>query len=148
MRSRPAAATCHATGTSNSTYSTQWTAGHTQDSSSGSTNSFSNELSMSYSEGAGVTGVDAANFGMDVAASTSLNTLNESSTSMSTFKAISVHTPQFGYASMCCDCAFGGYVVGLKNIKNPASEVCQPPVDYPMRGERTSAAIIAFVNEA
>ena len=117
-------ATCMATGTSNSSYSTQWTSGHSQDSSSGSTSSFSNELSMSYSEGAGVTGVDAANFNfsMDVAASTSLNTLNESSTSMSTSKAISVHIPQFGYAAKCCDYAFGGYVFGLKNAKNPASE--------------------------
>jgi hypothetical protein len=84
----------------------------------------SNELSMSYSEGAGVKGVDAAdfNFSMDVAASTSLNTLNESSTSMSTSKAISVNIPQFGYAAKCCDYAFGGYVFGLKNTKNPASE--------------------------
>jgi hypothetical protein len=118
-------ATCMAIGNSNSSYSTQWTSGHTQDSSSGSTSSFSHELSMSYSEGAGVTGVDAANFNfsMDVAASTSLNTLNESSTSMSTSKAISVNIPQFGYAATCCNYAFGGYVFGLKNIKNPASEV-------------------------
>lgn len=117
-------ATCMATGTSSSSYSTQWTAGHNQDSSSGSTNSFSNELSMSYSEGAGVKGVDAAdfNFSMDIAASTSLNTLNESSTSMSTSKAISVHIPQFGYAAKCCGYAFGGYVYGLKNKNNPASE--------------------------
>lgn len=117
-------ATCMATGTSNSSYSTQWTSGHNQDSSSGSTNSFSNELSMSYSEGAGVKGVDAANFNfsMDVAASTSLNTLNESSTSMSTSKAISVNIPQFGYAAKCCDYGFGGYVYGLKNLTNPASE--------------------------
>jgi len=117
-------ATCMATGTSSSSYSTQWTSGHSQDSSSGSTSSFSNELSVSYSEGAGVKGVDAANFNfsMDVAASTSLNTLNESLSSMSTSKAVSVHIPQFGYAAKCCDYAFGGYVYGLKNIKNPASE--------------------------
>jgi hypothetical protein len=118
------AATCMAIGNSNSSYSTQWTSGHAQDSSSGSTSSFSNELSMSYSEGAGVKGVDAANFNfsMDVAASTSLNTLNESSTSMSTSKAISVNIPPFGYAATCCNYAFGGYVFGLKNVKNPASE--------------------------
>jgi hypothetical protein len=106
-------ATCMATGTSNSSYSTQWTSGHSQDSSSGSTSSFSNELSMSYSEGAGVTGVDAANFiSMDVAASTSSYPrgldLDEY------IKAISVHIPQFRYAAKCCDYAFGGYVFGLK----------------------------------
>jgi len=122
-------ATCMATGTSNSSYATQWSSGNSQDSSSGATNSFSNELSMSYSEGAGVQGVDAANFNfsMDVAASTSLNTLNESQSSMSSSKAISVHIPQFGYAAKCCDYAFGGYVYGLKNTKNPASEnACTP----------------------
>jgi hypothetical protein len=124
IKSLTGTATCMATGTSNSSYSTQWTSGHNQDSSSGSTSSFSNELSVSYSEGAGVKGVDAAdfNFGMDVAASTSLNTLNESSTSMSTSKAISVHIPQFGYAAKCCDYGFGGYVYGLENKANPASE--------------------------
>jgi hypothetical protein len=41
---------------------------------------------------------------------------------MSTSKAISVNIPQFGYAAKCCDYAFGGYVFGLKNTKNPASE--------------------------
>jgi hypothetical protein len=118
-------ATCMATGNSNSTYSTQWRSGHSQDSSSGSTSTFSNELSMSYSEGAGVKGVDAANFNfsMDVAASTSLNTLNESSTSMSTSKAISVNIPSFGRAATCCNYAFGAFVFGLKNSENPASEV-------------------------
>lgn len=118
-------ATCMATGTSHSSYSTQWTTGHTQDSSSGSTSTFSNELSMSYSEGAGVKGVDAAdfNFSMDVAASTSLDTLNESTSAISSSKAISVNIPQFGYAAKCCDYGFGGYVFGLNNVKNPASEV-------------------------
>jgi hypothetical protein len=117
-------ATCMATGTSSSSYSTQWSSGHNQDSSSGSTTSFSNELSMSTSSGAGIKGVDSVDFsfGLDIAGSTSLNTLNESSTSMSTSKAISVNIPQFGYAAKCCDYAFGGYVFGLKNTKNPASE--------------------------
>ena len=118
-------ATCMATGTSSSSYSTQWSSGHSQDSSSGSTTTFSNELSMSTSSGAGIKGVDSVNFsfGFDVAGSTSVNTLNESSTSMSTSKAISVNIPQFGYAAKCCDYAFGGYVFGLKNTQNPASEV-------------------------
>ena len=41
---------------------------------------------------------------------------------MSTSKAISVNIPQFGYVAKCCDYAFGGYVFGLKNTGNPASE--------------------------
>ena len=116
-------ATCMATGTSNSSYSTQWSSGHNQDSSIGTTTSFSNELSMSYSSSSSAFGVGGKfSFSLDLAASTSLNTLNESSTSMSTSKAISVNIPQFGYAAKCCDYAFGGYVFGLKNTENPASE--------------------------
>jgi hypothetical protein len=118
------AATCMAIGTSTQSYSTQWTTGQSQDSSSGATNSFSNEFSMSSSIGAGVKGVDSAdlNFSFDVAGSTSLNTLNESTTSMSTSKSISVNVPQFGDAGKYSDYAFGAYIFGLKNTQNPASE--------------------------
>ena len=116
-------ATCMATGTSSSSYSTQWSSGHNQDSSIGTATSFSNELSMSYSSSSSAFGVGGKfSFGLDLAASTSLNTLNESSTSMSTSKAISVNIPQFGYAAKCCNYAFGGYVFGLKNTENPAAE--------------------------
>jgi hypothetical protein len=117
-------ATCMATGTSSSSYSTQWTTGHSADSSSGATNSFSNEFSMSVSSDVGIDGVDAAKYTLSVSdsAGASFNTLNESSTSMSTSKAISVNIPQFGYAAKCCDYAFGGYVFGLKNTENPAAE--------------------------
>ena len=66
-------------------------------------------------------------FSFDVAGSTSVNTLNESSSSMSTSKAISVNIPSFGYTATCCDYAFGGYVFGLQNLANPASEnACAP----------------------
>lgn len=121
-------ATCLATGSSVQSYATQWRSGQSQDSTTGSTNSFSNELSMSTSEGAGVSGVDAANFNfsMDVAASTSLNTLNESATSMNSSKSISVNVPAFPQAGTD-NYAFGGYVFGLLNAKNPASEnACAP----------------------
>ena len=116
-------ATCMATGSSNSSYSTQWSSGHNHDSSVGTNSSFSNELSMSFSSSSSVFGFGGKfSASLDLAASTSVNTLNESSTSMSTSKAISVNIPQFGYAAKCCDYAFGGYVFGLKNTVNPASE--------------------------
>jgi hypothetical protein len=116
-------ATCMAIGSSSSSYSTQWSAGHSADSSSGATNSFSDEVSMSYSQSSEVFGAGSKfELRFDIAGSGSFNTLNETATSMSTSKAISVNIPQFGYAAKCCDYAFGGYVFGLKNIENPASE--------------------------
>ncbi len=115
---------CMATDTSTQTATTQWSQGSSESNSNGSTNSFSDELSMSYSVSAGVEGVDAASFsaGLDIAGSTSLNTLNESISSMSSSKGITINKPVFGYSSDCCNYAFGQYIFGLKNTKHPASE--------------------------
>jgi hypothetical protein len=115
---------CKAIGSGTSIYSTTWPQGPRPGRSSGSTNSFSDELSMSYSTGAGISGIDSANvsFGLDIAGSTSLNTLNESSTSMSTSKAISVNLPAFEPSAKCCSYAFSGFVFSLQNLANPPSE--------------------------
>ncbi len=117
-------ATCMSNGSGTQTANTTWNQGEGTTRSSGSTNSFSNELAMSYSEGAGVSGVDAANFNfsLDIAASTSLNTLNESSASLSSSQGITITKPDFGYTSQCCTYGFGQYIFGLKNTAHPASE--------------------------
>ena len=117
-------ATCMSNGSGTQTANTTWNQGEGTTRSSGSTNSFSNELSMSYSEGAGVSGVDAANFNfsLDIAASTSLNTLNESTASLSSSQGITITKPDFGYTSQCCTYGFGQYIFGLKNTAHPASE--------------------------
>jgi hypothetical protein len=118
------ASSCTAPSSASSSYSTQWSSGHSTESSSGSTSSFSDELSMSSSMGAGISGVDSVSIkdSFSVAISTSLNTLNESATSMSSSKAISVNIPGFSYGATCCSYSFAGYIFGLKNTKNPASE--------------------------
>lgn len=116
--------TCMALGTGGTSATTTWNQGSSGSHSSGSTNSFSDELSMSYSEGAGVEGEDGAefNYSLDIAANTSLNTLNESISSLSSSQGIAVTTPDFGYLSQCCNYGFGQYIFGLKSKKNPASE--------------------------
>jgi hypothetical protein len=121
-------ATCMSNGSGTQTANTTWNQGEGTNRSSGSTSSFSNELSMSYSEGAGVSGVDAANFNfsLDVAASTSLNTLNESTSSLSSSQGITITKPDFGYTSQCCTYGFGQYIFGLQNSLHPASQnACQ-----------------------
>jgi hypothetical protein len=121
-------ATCMSNGSGTQTANTTWNQGEGTNRSSGSTSSFSNELSMSYSEGAGVSGVDAANFNfsLDVAASTSLNTLNESTSSLSSSQGITITKPDFGYTSQCCTYGFGQYIFGLQNSSHPASQnACQ-----------------------
>jgi hypothetical protein len=62
--------TCLSLGSGTSAATTTWNQGSSQSNSSGSTNSFSDELAMSYSEGIGVEGVDAAdvNWSLDITA--------------------------------------------------------------------------------
>jgi hypothetical protein len=122
---------CMATDTSPQTATTQWSKRSGQSSSTGSTNSFSDELSMSYSTSAGVEGVDAASFsfGVDIAGSTSLNTLNESTSSTSSSEGITITKPIFSYPSQCCSYGFGQYIFGLKNTKHPAEAPCGPKDD-------------------
>jgi hypothetical protein len=117
-------ATCMAIGSSSEIYSTAWTSGQNHDSSVGTTSTFSNETSVSTSTSGGIEDVDSENVGykLNLAASTSVNTLSVSSTSLSSSKSVSVNVPSFDYVAKCCDYAFGGYVYGLSNTKNPASE--------------------------
>jgi len=120
---------CMLLGNGQTITNTSWTNGSTKAQSSGSTSSFSDELSMSYSEGVGVAGADSAdvNYSLDVAAHTSLNTLNESTSSTSASHGITLTTPDFGYSPNCCGYGFGQYIFGLKNKQHPASEnACSP----------------------
>jgi hypothetical protein len=116
--------TCTTIGTSSQTLKLHWTSGSDTGSSSGSTNAFSNEFSLSASVTAGVedVGSASANYELDIGASLSLNSLNESTTAISTSKDVSVNVPSFGYAGKCCSYAFSSYIFGLENEKNPASE--------------------------
>ncbi len=110
-----------ATGTSSSSYSTQWSSGHNQDSSSRHGHLlFQRAFDELLFKLLCLWGRSASSVSAWTLRQARLsNTLNESSTSMSTSKAISVNIPQFGYAAKCCNYAFGGYVFGLKNTREP-----------------------------
>jgi hypothetical protein len=58
---------------------------------------------------------------------TSLATLNESMSSLSSSQGIAVTAPDFGYLSQCCNCGFGQYIFGLKkeNIPPPRTHARQ-----------------------
>jgi hypothetical protein len=121
-------ATCMANDQSQQTANTTWNQGQSNSSSSGSTSSFSDELSMSYSEGIGISGVDSANinYSLDVGAHTSLNTLNESISSLSSSQGITITKPDFGYTSLCCTYGFGQYIFGLEGkAHTPAEGTCK-----------------------
>jgi hypothetical protein len=122
------APSCLSLGSGTSAATTTWSQSSSKSNSSGSTNSFSDELSMSYSEGVGVEGADSAdvNWSLDIAAHTSLNTLNESTSAMSSSQGITITEPDFGRPALCCNYGFGQYIFGLKNTKNAASQdACQ-----------------------
>lgn len=121
-------ATCMANDQSQQTSNTTWNQGASGSHSSGSSSSFSDELSMSYSEGIGASSVDGAdvNFSLDVGRHTSLNTLNESTVSLSSSQGITITKPDFGYTSECCTYGFGQYIFGLKGkTHTPAENACK-----------------------
>lgn len=116
--------TCMAIDLSSQNTNTTWSQGASKESSSGATSSFSNELDVSSSGGGGVSGVDNVDFSasLDIAANTSLNTLNVSTSSLSSSQGITLTKPEFGYTADCCNYAFGQYIFGLKNTQHPASQ--------------------------
>ncbi len=74
----PSAPTCQEMGTGSSSFQNSWTTANGQSQSVGSVSTFSNDLSVSGSEGLGVAGIDGADvsFGIDVGSSSSLGSLN------------------------------------------------------------------------
>ena len=134
-------------GTSQSLYSVTWSKGNGSSVTSGSTNSFSNDLSISTSEGVGVSGIDGADVtsSFDFGASTSFSTLNENSSSQSASTGITVNLPSFNNAiANCCTYYMGGYIFGLNNphpsaqdlaVYTPDSDAKNPtPVDVATNG--------------
>lgn len=108
-------APCRGIDTSQTSYTTQWTGTNKQSNSTGSSNSFSSDISISASAHAGVQ--DAFGGGtsatLDVGGSTSLSTLNETTTSLSASTGITVSKPAFDSdISQCCSYLFSGYILG------------------------------------
>lgn len=125
--------TCYGIGTPQ-TYSTNWSSGSTTGKTVGSANSFSDDLSMSYTTRAGVKNVASGSFtySLDIAGSTSLSSLNESTSSLSASQGVAVSEPSFNsIIDNCCGYGWADYVFGLRNAKNPSAQQPQDVVTDP-----------------
>jgi hypothetical protein len=117
---------CKLTDTSSQSYQTSWNFASQGGKSTGSTNSFSDDLSVSTTAKAGIKGIDAAKFkfGVDIAASGSLSTLNESISSLSVSDGITMTKPFIsGIIAQCCSYSYGAYIFGLQNTNHPPGQV-------------------------
>jgi hypothetical protein len=96
---------CRATDTSATTYSTTWSGKQGASKTSGSTNAFSDDLSISFSAKAGVKDVVSAksSFSLDIGATTSLQTLNVDTATLAESTGIAVSKPAFDSdIAQCC----------------------------------------------
>ena len=86
---------CSMPGSADTVFTSQWSTNSGQQQSLGTTSSLSNDLSVSGSEGAGVSGVDGADvtFGFDIGASTSLSTLNVETATIAQSSAVTAIAP-------------------------------------------------------
>jgi hypothetical protein len=117
---------CRLTDTSTQDYQTTWNFSSTGGKTVGTTNAFSDDLSISRSTKAGIKGIDAASFkfGVDIAASGSLGTLNESLSSLSVSDGITMTKPFIsGIIAQCCSYSYGAYIFGLQNTNRPPGQV-------------------------
>ncbi len=117
-------AQCQALGSSTEGKMTQWTNIANESKSSGSTNTISDDYSVSYSAEAGIEGSFGvgAKVKFDIGASTSLSTLNQTKTSLSTSKGFGVSIPDFSTIFGCCTYGYGQYIFGSVDTKHPAAE--------------------------
>lgn len=105
-----------ATDTSGLNYSTKWSKTAKQSNSSGSTNTLSDELSISVQANASVEGLGVDDtLGLDVKNSTSWSTLNVSTQALSESEGVLVNKPVFDSdVAQCCSYQFASYVFGLQ----------------------------------
>ena len=106
-------APCRGTDTSQIAYSTTWSSGSGHSQTSGSSNAFSTDVSLSVAGSAfGVS--DQAS--VSVADSSSVSTLQQSTQTLSAAEGITINKPVFGSdVAQCCLYDFGSYLFGLAN---------------------------------
>ena len=143
---------CRGTDTSTTSYTTSWTGTRQQSNSSGSSNSFSDDLSISTSGRFGrVLGPNGMfSFSVDVGTSTSLSTLNIDTSTQSASTGVSVSKPEFDSdIAQCCLYDFAGYIFGQKNVNNPAyqSLSLQDPQGNPVDIASTGPMFIGFLSD-
>jgi hypothetical protein len=124
-------APCRANDNSSSNYSTTWFGTTKQSNSTGTMNSFSDELSISVQSQANLEGVNFdQTLGIDVKGSTSLSTLNVSTQSLSASDGIVVNKPVFDSdVAQCCLYGFGSYVFGLQPSDGTYQQIDIPDPD-------------------
>lgn len=140
------------TDTSQTVYTTTWTGGQGQTNTSGSTNSFSDDLSISYSSQAGIEDVEGGKFSdkFSVGGSTSLSTLNENTSSLSASSGIAVNKPAFDSEVVnCCIYNFGSYIFGQQNETNPVWQSIKvaDPHGHPVTLQSTGPLFVGFVDQ-
>ncbi len=106
-------APCRGTDTSKIAYSTTWSSGSGQSQTSGSSNAFSTDASLSVAGSAfGVS--DQASVSVDQ--SSSVSTLQQSTQTLSAAEGITINKPVFGSdVAQCCLYDFGSYLFGLSD---------------------------------
>jgi hypothetical protein len=141
--------TCGSLGSGGEIYSTTWT-GTTQTSqSSGSSNAFSDDLSISTSFNAGEKDIFSVNssLSVDIGASASLSTLNEDTSSLSASSGFQATRPSFDDPiPTTYDYDYAGYILGQKN-KNPAyqSITVNDPNGNPANLQSTGPLTVAYL---
>lgn len=121
--------TCLGIGTTDTNYSTTWTSGSSGGTTTGNANAFSQNLTFSFSDHAGVKGISSGKFNLSVSlgGNGSFSSLNENFASLSSSQGTSVTEPSFNSAiTTCCGYGWGNLVFGLKNTVSPSA---QTPVD-------------------
>ncbi len=143
---------CKITDTSSGYIQNAWSGVTKQSNSAGSTDSFSDDLSFSYSERAGVQGIDGAsfNYNIDIGASTSLSTLNVNSSTLSASAGVEQFKPSFDSdIAQCCSYDFTGYIFGQKNVKNPAYQTLtlKDPQNNPVDIATSGPLFVGFLDD-
>ena len=113
------------TDTSQTTYSSSWSAGTGQSQSSGSSNAVSNDFTFSASKkGIFVNGGVTS----ETKGGKSWSTLNENTSSLSASTGVAINKPAFdGEVATCCLYDFGSYIFGQQNLVDPAFQELQVP---------------------
>jgi hypothetical protein len=110
-------------GTFSQSYSTTWSQKSGQSSTTGSTNSFSEGLGLSFAAEGETNNFTAS---VDVNSSQSFGSLNVSTQELDASEGVAVNNPGFGSdVGQCCFYAFSSYVLGSKPFAEPFQDLTQ-----------------------
>ncbi|MBV9037705.1 MAG: hypothetical protein JO182_24655 [Acidobacteriaceae bacterium] len=127
--------TCKATDDSGEGFSATWSNQSGNSVATGSVSSFSNDLSISESVGAGISGVFGASvdFGLDLNVSTSLNSLNVETNTLGSSEGVAGTKPHFTNTTNSVY-NFGTYILGQPPKEPSQDSITVPDVDLQTQG--------------